>query len=221
MWFFLGGLALAEDAPSRGDSLEVLNAFPIELTKVFDFKIPPRPAGHVLDTAHFLTPETLQSLEASLSREAVDYGVEIYLLTVPTVAKNTLEPFTQAVTREWTKDLFGAVLVFDDRTGLVSIEQSDVVKKRFYEFELSRLLRETASSAKRPKLSRAGLEHTTLAVKGALHELKMRANREDRNTLLTRVGLCVLGILAVMVGGIEYIRNRPASERKGKDGGQT
>ena len=214
MWLFLSHLALSQDAPPRGDSLEILNALPIKLTKVFHFKIPPRPSGHVLDTAHFLTPEMLQSLEASLSREAKDYGVEIYLLTMPSVEKNTLEPFTQAVADEWTKGLFGATLVFDDGTGLVSIEQSAVVKKRFYEFELSRLLRDTASSAKRPKLSRAGLEHTTMAVKGALHEFKMRANREDRNALLTRVGVCVVGILAVIVGGIEYIRKRPASTLK-------
>ena len=187
---------------------DVLNTLPIEPTTAYDFKIPPRPSGHILDTAHFLPQEMLQTLDDALSREARDHGVNIYLLTVPSVQKNTLEPFTQRVAEEWTRGLFGATIVFDDGTGRVAIQQSDQVAKRFYEFELSVLLKDTMSTSKRPRLSREALQHTTLNLKDSVYALKMRADREDRNSLRTRMGFGILGLLALVLGGFEYFRRR-------------
>lgn len=199
----VSGLALEQD---------VLNTLPIEITPVYDFKIPPRPAGHVLDTAHFLTPEMIASLDDTLSQEARDHGVSIYLLTVPSVQKNTLDPFTQRVSEAWTKGLFGATIVFDDGTGLVAIQQSDQVAKRFYEFELSLLLKDTMTVSKRPKLSREALQHTTLKLKDSLHTLKMRADSEERKSRLTRLALGSFGLLAAVVGGFEYFRRRQGAK---------
>ncbi len=201
-----------EDVTSLADRKDVLNTLPIELTTVFDFKIPPRPDGHVLDTAHFLTVETKQSLEDELSLEARNHGVNIYLLTVPSVQKNALEPFTQKVSQTWTKGLFGATLVFDDGTGKVAIQQSEDVAKRFYEFELSLLLKDTNNLTKRPKLSRDGLENTTKSVKTALHELKMRANREDRKSRLTMWGTAIIGAVAAFFGVFGYLHRRSGTE---------
>ena len=202
--------AMGEDI-SLSDSKDILNLMPIELTRVFEFKIPPRPTSHVLDTASFLTPELLHSLEDTLSKESREHGVDIYLLTVPSVQKKALEPFTQQVAETWMKGLFGATIVFDDGTGQVAIQQSEVVTKRFYEFELTALVRDTMSTTKRPRLSREGLEHTTLSMKTALHELKSRANREDRNSLLTRVGLTIVTLVSVLLGAFEYYRVRKPS----------
>ena len=205
------GHAVGEDVTSLADPKNILNVMPIDLVPAFDFKIPPRPAGHVLDSAHFLTSEILQNLDDTLSQEAREHGVNIYLLTVPSLPKNALDPFTKKVAEAWTEGLFGAILVFDDETGRVAIQQSEKATKRFYEFELSRLLRDTMSSAKRPRLSREGLAHTTVGVKAALHELKMRANHEDRNSLWMRVGLALVGFLAILVGALEYFRRRPVA----------
>lgn len=211
------GDTIGDDVTSMADSKDLLSSLPIELTTGVNFKIPPRPGGHVLDTAHFLSSELLQKLDDALSQESRESGVDIYLLTVPSVQKNTLDPFTRRVSESWTKGLFGATLVFDDGTGRVAIERSDEVAKRFYEFELSQLLKETNSSAKRPKLSREGLEYTAIGVKNALHELKMRANREDRNSRLTRWAFAIVGLLAVFVGMIEYARRRPPTESERKN----
>ena len=208
--------AMGEDI-SLSDSKDILNVMPIELTRVFEFKIPPRPTGHVLDTASFLTPELLRSLEDTLSKESREHGVDIYLLTVPSFQKKALEPFTQQVAETWMKGLFGATIVFDDGTGQVAIQQSKVVTKRFYEFELTALVRDTMSTTKRPRLSREGLEHTTLSMKTALHELKSRANREDRNSFLTRMGLAAVGLLAVLMGMLEYFRRRPVAKTTDSD----
>ena len=193
------------------DPKNFLNVLPIELASMHDFKIPPRPVGHLLDSAHFLPPETQQRLDEMLAQEARENGVNVYLLTVPSIPKNSINPFTKRLAEAWTKDLFGAVIVFDDGTGRVCIEASEKVRSRFYEFELSALLLESMSPTKRPRLSRDGLEHTTTSVKAAIHELKMRANREDRNSLLTRVVLAVVGIVALLVGAFEYFRRRPAA----------
>ena len=206
--FISVGIASSEDVTSLADSKDLLNTMPIELTKVFDFKIPPRPDGYVLDMAHFLTPEMKQSLDDILAQEARDHGVSVYLLTMPTLQKDTLDPYTQKVTEAWMKGLFGATLVFDDGTGRVAIQQSEEVTKRFYEFELSQLLRETNSAAKRPRLSRAGLDYTVRNVQAALHELKMRANRADRKAHLTQLGLAAVGLLAILLVVGQYFWRR-------------
>ena len=213
----LSATGLADEITTLADSKDLLNTLPIELPKVFNFKIPSRPAGHVLDTANFLPAAMKQSIEDALSQEARDYGVYIYLLTVPSVEKNTLDPFTQQVTQAWMKDLFGATLVFDDGNGRVAIQQSDEVTKRFYEFELSQLLRETNSATKRPRLSRAGLDYTVGNVKSALHDLKIRANLADHKTRMTQLGLAILGLLAVLIGTWEYSRRRQGTESESRD----
>lgn len=186
----------------------MLDVRPSELSETFEFKIPKRPDGHVLDSAHFLTADLEKSLEEVLSKEARDHGVFVYLLTVPSVQKNSLEPFTRQVANEWTKELFGGVVVFDDGTGRVAIQQSEMVASRFYEFELASLLKETMKTGKRPKLSRAGLEHTVLNFKNALGVLKGRADREDRGSFITRLGLTIVGVAAVLLGAFEYFRRR-------------
>jgi uncharacterized membrane protein YgcG len=191
---------------------DVLETLPIELPKVFDFKIPPRPAGHILDTANFLTPEVLKRLDDELSQEAKAHGVSIYVLTVPSVPKNGFDAFTEKMSEAWMGGLFGAMIVFDDGTGQVSVQPSDEVTKRFYDFELSVLLRDPMSVKNRPKRSREGLEHTTLTLKTALHELKLRADRDDRNSLLTKFGVTILCLLAVLWGAFEYYRRRTSAE---------
>ena len=171
--------------------------------------VPPRPSDFVLDSARFLGEETRRNLIESLSKEAKDHGVSVYLLTVPSLPKNGIGPFTKRVAEEWTKDLFGAVVVFDDGTGLVSIERSELVSKRFYEFEFAAILRESMRLGKRPRLSRDGLFHTMKSVSAALSELKLRANKEDRDSLYTKIAAGSLALLAVLtIGVLQHFRYR-------------
>ena len=206
------GFAAAQEGVSLSNSPDVLNAMPIQPASGFNFKIPEKPPGHILDTAHFLQPEMLQRLDSALLQESQAHGVDVYLLTVPSVKKDTFDPFTRRVADAWTKDCFGAVIVFDDGTGNVAIQPSEKVAKRFYEFELSALLKDTMSTKKRPRLSRDGLEHTAMSVRDALHELKMRANREERNSLITQAGLAVVVLLAALSGAFAYFRQRPVEK---------
>lgn len=182
---------------------------PIDAGAAFDLAIPERPAGHLLDSAKFLSPEIRERVDKVLSDEARNFAVDVYLLTVPSLKKNTLDPFTQLVAASWTKDQFGAVVVFDDGAGLVSIEASEAVKGRFPEYELSSLLREAMSDKKLPKRSLEGLEHTTMAVTAVLHDLKARVNREARNARITQLALAILVLFGLAVGVFEYYRRRP------------
>ena len=102
---------------------DMLNSLPVDATAVYDFKIPPKPTGHVLDMAHFLAEEMIQSLDEELTKEAREHDVQVYLLIVPSVQKNALDPFTRQVADAWTKGFFGATIVFDDATGHVSIHR--------------------------------------------------------------------------------------------------
>lgn len=192
---------------------------PVQPAAGFDFKIPPKPQGHVLDSAHFLQPEIVQRLESALMQDSDGHRVDVYILTVPSIQKGAFEAFTRQVAVEWMKGLFGAVVVFDDGTGNVAVQPTEMVTKRFYEFELSALMKDTMSSKKRPRLSRDGLEHTAMSVKEALHELKMRADKEDRKSLVTQVVLGIVVLLAAVLGAFAYVRNRPAEETALPTGG--
>ena len=129
-------IATAQEGPSLSDPKDVLSVLPTQSAAGFNFKIPPKPSGRVLDTAHFLGSEMLQRIEEILSKEVSANGVEVFLLTIPSVQKGALNAFTQKVAEAWTKDVFGAVIVFDDGTGNVAVQASEKVTNRFYEFEL-------------------------------------------------------------------------------------
>lgn len=209
---WITGIILAHVCAFSWGQDDVLNTLPVDTASEFKFIIPPRPAGHILDSAHFLTEEIFNRLNTTLEKESKDAGVDVLLLVVPSLQKNSLDPFTQKVSEVWTSGLFGAVVVFDDGTGRVSIQQSENVTKRFYEFELSVLLKDSMGSKKRPRPSREGLEHTTLSTMSALHELKMRAETNDRDSKKKRVILATVGIIAVLLGIFEYSRRKSRPE---------
>lgn len=203
----IGLLALSCIALAQDD----LDVLPIDRNANTDLPIPPRPQQPVLDNAHFLSAEMLRAMNDSLSADARDFGLHVYVLTVPSLPKKTLESFTQRVAAEWTKGLFGAVIVFDDGTGIVAIEKSEAVSKRFYEFEITALLKDSMRSDKRPRLSRDGLKHTTTSMSNALKELKLRADREDTESFYTKIGVAGFAIMAILtLGTLQYFRNRPA-----------
>jgi hypothetical protein len=208
-----GALSFGADIKPLFDSKEAFNTQPMANTEALRLEIPARPAGHVLDTANFLGPELLQRLEAALSEEARTADVHIYLLTVPSMPKNSLDAFGKRVAETWTNGLFGGVIVFDDGTGQVAIEPSGEVLKRFHEFELALLMESNMDLKHRPKHSRDGLEHTAGSLRTALHELKMRANRQDRSSLSKRIGLAAFGLIALLVGTLVYFRQSRSGTR--------
>ena len=92
------------------------------------------------------------------------------------------------------------------------MQPSAELTKRFYEFELSSLLKSRLTAGERPRLSRDALELSTMSLLSSLHELKMRANREDRSSRRTRIGLAVVGLLGATVGGFALFRRRPVAD---------
>lgn len=183
-------------AGNQGDTIDLL---PDQLVKTYDFTVPPRPSGHVLDLAGFLQGNMLEKINAELAEASRDCGIEIYLLIVTSLKKDTLLPFTKEVCSAWTKGTFGAAIVFDDETGRVAIERSEVVAKRYYEFELSKLLKDRMNPEKRPRLSRDGLAYTTNSLRDAICVLKRRADDEDRRAHIKQVVLLVVLICGSLV----------------------
>ena len=194
---------------------ELTNNLPFEKTERVDVLIPPRPMDHVLDNAHFLGSEARQSLVDLLAAHSREHGVNVFVLIVPSLPKNALETYTKQVTEIWTKDLFGGVVVFDDATGQVAIEKSEQVSKRFYEFELSVLLRDTMKPEKRPRLSRDGLVYTSKSIADALVKLKVRADDEDKQSFRRKAGLSIfLIILISSLVGVQFLRNGKGKENE-------
>lgn len=185
-----------------------IDLLPGQLSKEYKFDIPKRPEGRILDLAHFLPEDVRKRLDEELQQESRTNGADVYVLVVPSLAKDTLAPFTKQVSDAWMKDLFGAVIVFDDATGVLSIEESEKLTKNFYEFELARLLHDSMAPSKRPRLSRAGLEHTIVAVKDAVRELKGRADKAEHNSRNTQLGLGIVALAALLIGAFAFLRRR-------------
>lgn len=206
------GLATASAQQTFHPEGDVINAMPLEVAKPLKFPIPPRPPGHILDNANFIQPEMRQRLDEAFDNEAATSGAHVFLFTVPSVPRGTFEEITRRVAESWTKGLFGAVMVFDDGSGQLAVQPSTELTKRFYEFELSSLLTEELRTGERPRLSRDALELSAKSLLASLHELKMRANHEDRSSSRTRVGLAIVGLLGLVVGGFALFRRRPVNE---------
>jgi hypothetical protein len=55
------------------------------------------------------------------------------------------------------------------------------------------------------------LEHTTSAVSGTLHELKLEVDSEARKARMTQIVVGSLALLGAALGTFEYFRRRPSA----------
>lgn len=153
--------------------------------------LPPRPLDPVLDTARVFTPEMLVQLNNALSQEGRNFGIHIFMLTQVATEKGDVEAVAQQAAAAWLHGEFGAVLVFDDSIGRLSIEPSDEFTKRFHEFQLKSTLVPLMGDAKREKFSHDRLAQMAIAVAGALRTLKVHGEREVRILRVEQIAFAI------------------------------
>lgn len=206
------GFTQADEVTSLRDSKDVISLTPLEENQSAGLKVPDRPKGHVSDTTHFLSEEAFRTLEATLEEVAKTRNVHVYALIVSSIPKGSTTAFTKQVADDWMRNQFGAIVIFNDETGQVSIRQSEEVAARFYDFELSSLLQESMSTKKRPRASREGFVYTVLRVKDSICLLKDRAELQERKSGRMKFylgGACLVGLLAAGFGLIRKTQGSP------------
>ena len=165
-----------------------------------DLSFPPAPASHVLDEAKVLQPEQIARLSAALLQAARDDDMQVYVATLYAVDKAKMAATGDAVTKAWTPGVVGAVLLFENQTGLVSIGTSTETDARFSELELNIVLRQPLMAGRKQGISPDKLEKAAYAVIEALHKLQSKARRERRWKWITNLGmLALLGVAGTIV----------------------
>ena len=165
--------------------------------------LPERPASHVLDQARILTPEAVARLTTALQTAARDSSVEVYVMTVHAIEKDQLNPMGEALTRAWTKGAIGAVLLFDDQTGMVTIGTSEETDQKFSSLVLNMVLRDPLLAGRLKGLSPAKLERAALAVSEGLQALNAEATRKTRRRLFEN---CAVGFFLLLAIGLFTFR---------------
>lgn len=166
------------------------------------FPVPPAPASHVLDQAAVILPEVVARLSARLVAAKAE-GVQVYVATVPSLKvlpskqSERLEKMANSYCTAWAGQSVGAVLLFDDEGGLMTVVTSKAAEKRFTTFLLEKAFREELAKIPPSAISREKLERSGWIVVDTLARLEKEAARRDRSQLIGNVIMGALALLGV------------------------
>ena len=164
--------------------------------------VPPPPTGLLLDQAHVLLPEATALLSARLvAARAAD--VHVYVVTIrslgvpPSKQGDQLQETVRDFLKAWLPHEVGAVILFDDESGLMTVELSKETDQRFASFAVERDLRELLAKAQESGLAREKLEQIAQIVAETLSQRQTtwaKAARKERTANLIMGTVALLGI---------------------------
>lgn len=192
-------------------------AFTGELAKPLVDELPmlPTPAGMLLDEANVFQPAKAAELAAVL-QGARDRDVWVYVLTVPTLRvtasqqRAALEALAKRYVKAWLPAKSGAMILFDDESGLVTIEMSAEATRRFSEILLQIEMVEPVGKAQLEGLSREKLEKVSRVVADVLSRLQAKHREEIRRQRVANTIMAVLALFGVAL----LIRSATAAGQK-------
>jgi len=185
--------------------------------------IPPAPASHVLDQADVILPDVEARLSAQFLAARLK-GVEVYVVTLPSLGvppskqSSELESRATRYCAAWSPKSVGALLLFDDEGGLMTVVTSKKAEERFTTFLLEKEFREGLAKIPPDVISRVKLERSGIVVVETLSRLQAEAVKSDRTKLIGNIvmgSLALLGIgLAIMsaLAGDKPTPAEPAAE---------
>ena len=175
---------------------------PVEVTS-----IPPAPASHVLDQADVILPDVEAKMSARLLAARLQ-GAAVYVVTVsslrvpPSQQAEALEKLAGKYCAAWSPKQVGALLLFDDEGGLMTVVTSKEAEERFTAFLLEKEFREGLAKIPGDAISRVKLERSGIIVADTLARLQSEAAKGDRTKL---IGNLVMGLLAVLGIGLAIL----------------
>ena len=200
-FLILGVLLAALPARAQQSPTAELVA-PVEVTS-----IPPAPASHVLDQADVILPDVEVKMSARLLAARLQ-GAAVYVVTVsslrvpPSQQAEALEKLAGKYCAAWSPKQVGALLLFDDEGGLMTVVTSKEAEERFTAFLLEKEFREGLAKIPGDVISRVKLERSGIIVADTLARLQSEAAKGDRTK---RIGNLVMGLLAVLGIGLAIL----------------
>ena len=166
--------------------------------------IPAAPAGLILDQAHVLLPEIADRLGARLVK-ALPLDVHVYVVTTPTLniaaskQLDRIQELATAYSRAWNKRTVGAIILFDDESGLITVDLSKTTNDRFTSFAVEDALRAPLGEAQSSGLAREKIERFGEATVTVLSKMQADYLKEQHRAL---VGNLIIGSVALVGLGL-------------------
>ena len=193
------GLLLPTPAPADVPPAETPRAAPARSPREL---IPPAPPGQILDLAKVLLPETLARLSARLvAARALD--VHVYVVTVPSLKVppskqfDRLHEVAKDYSDTWIKHIVGAVILFDDEGGLITVELSKPTSERFSSLAVEGELQTPLGEAQKTGLARDKIErfgNITVEALCKFQEDYLKEMQHARIWNLVMGGIALLGL---------------------------
>ena len=166
--------------------------------------IPPAPAGHILDQAQVLLPEATARLSTRLtSAKAVEtqiYVVTVRSLKVPSSKQLArLQSLAKDYSAAWLSHDVGAIILFDDESGLVTLELSKETDKRYGGFAVEEELKRPLGEAAKIGLARDKVERFAEVTVEVLTRLQTTFLKEAHRQL---IGNLIMGAIALLGVGL-------------------
>jgi hypothetical protein len=161
------------------------------------------PQNHIQDSAHVLLPEAAARVSRELVDKAQTGSTYIYVVTVaslnvlPSLQKDRLETVAREYGQAWLADKVGAIILFDDEGGLMTVAPSAATEQKFTSLEIELALGHPLREAQREGLSRDKLERAAFAVSQVLGDFQARALRDEKRQRVANITMAVIALLGV------------------------
>ncbi len=200
----LAALGLLLPAPAPADDPPAAPPAPATPAPPPREPVPPAPAGHLLDRAHVLLPEAAARLSARLTASAAA-DVHVYVVTFrslgvpPSQQHDRLQELSKDYLKAWAPHQVGAVILFDDEGGLMTVDLSQETDLRFASFAVEVALREPLAKTQESGLARDKLEQAAQVV---LETLGQRQAKWAKDTHRQRISNLIMGAVALLGLGL-------------------
>lgn len=201
----LAALALTL-SPSAASTTNIDGAYPdqpvVTGAPVLTEPVPPAPPGLILDNAAVFHPEAAARLSAYLSAARAK-EVHVFVATLPSLgvrsSKQTerLSERAREIVKVWLPHKIGAVILFDDESGLMSVDLSAETESRFTGFAVEDSLREPLRVIQESGLARDKLEGSAKIVVDTLVALQTKWIADTRHHQISNLIMAAVGLLGV------------------------
>ena len=172
--------------------------------------VPPAPAGFVLDQAHVLLPEAAARLSARLTAASAS-DVRVYVVTVTSLhvqaskQSERLQERAREYANAWLSGKAGAIVLFDDEGGLLTLELTKETDRRFTNFAVEAKVKNAMDVTHQSGLARDKLELTANVVAATLTRYQAdydKATQRQRTANLIMGGVALLGLALALYSAL-------------------
>ena len=149
-------------------------------------EVPERPADYLLDQGGIFPPEMAQRIVKALKACARDYDVHIYVMTLPTIKvmpvrlREKVEELSKETRAQWLKGQVGAVMIFDNEAGNVTMGASAEAMKVFSPLTVNTVFKDPKLHSKKKHSPPEMLAGSVTLLIQHFVDLRAKVNEEAR-----------------------------------------